>query len=419
MFLPVIERWFAEKFGEPSPPQREGWPKIQSGQNVLIAAPTGSGKTLAAFLSSIDALMRQGPYLPNETQVLYVSPLKALSNDIRKNLQGPLEQIEALDPFLPAIRVVVRTGDTTQSERNSMIRRPPHILVTTPESLYILLTSNSGRSMLKSVKTVIVDEIHSMARDKRGSHLALSLQRLEALAGKVQRIGLSATQKPLEDVAHFLVGPDRDCALVDVGTFREVDLGIELPKSPLSAVCSHETWEEIYERVAQLIQEHRTTLIFVNTRKLAERISGRLTKVLGDDQVSCNHGSLSKERRLKVEHSLKEGKLHALVAIAAIELGIDIGDVDLVIQIGAAKSIAVFLQRIGRSGHALRKKPKGRVFPLTIDELLEAEALLGCVRKGILDRTPQPPKPLDILAQQIVASCVAQEWTEDALLQNI
>ncbi len=418
MFLPVIDRWFAEQFGEPSPPQKEGWPEIQSGKNVLIAAPTGSGKTLAAFLCAIDSLMRQGPYLPDETQVLYISPLKALSNDIRKNLQRPLEEIAALDPFLPVVRVVVRTGDTTQSERASTARRPPHILVTTPESLYILLTSNSGRSMLKTVKTVIVDEIHSMARDKRGSHLALSLERLEALTGRVQRIGLSATQKPLEDVAHFLVGADRECTLVDAGTFREIDIGVELPRSPLTVVCSHEVWEEIYERIAQLIAEHRTTLIFVNTRKLAERIAARLTKVVGEDQVSCHHGSLSKERRLKAEHSLKEGKLRALVATASLELGIDIGDVDLVIQIGAAKSIAVFLQRIGRSGHALRKKPKGRVFPLTIDELLEAEALLNCVRKGILDRTPQPPKPLDILAQQIVASCVAHEWTEEDLLNT-
>ncbi len=415
MFLEVIDRWFVAQFGEPSPPQKEGWPKIQSGKNVLIAAPTGSGKTLAAFLCAIDSLMRQGPYLPDETHVLYISPLKALSNDIHKNLQKPLREIASIDPFLPVIRVMVRTGDTTQSERTSMAKRPPHILVTTPESLYILLTSNSGRNMLKTVKTVIVDEIHSVARDKRGSHLALSLERLEALAGKVQRIGLSATQKPLIDTAHFLVGLDRECELVDAGTFRDVDLGIELPKSPLATVCSHETWEEIYERIAQLIEDHRTTLIFVNTRKLAERVAGRLTKVLGEERVSCHHGSMSKERRLKAEHSLKEGKLRALVATASLELGIDIGDVDLVIQIGAAKSIAVFLQRIGRSGHALRKKPKGRLFPLTIDELLESEALLRCVGNGMLDRTPQPSKPVDILTQQIVAACVAHEWNEDEL----
>lgn len=419
MFLPVIEKWFADRFGAPSPPQQQGWPEISTGKNVLIAAPTGSGKTLAAFLCAIDSLMRQGDTLPDETQVLYVSPLKALSNDIRKNLQQPLLEIGSLEPFLPEVRVLVRTGDTPQSERASMIRRPPHILVTTPESLYILLTSAGGRNLLRPVRTVIVDEIHSVARDKRGSHLALSLERLQALTGNLQRIGLSATQKPIEDMAHLLAGAGRECKVVDAGTFRELDLAVELPRSPLSAVCSHEVWEEIYERIAELIGEHHTTLIFVNTRKLAERVSGRLTKVLGEDQVSCHHGSLSKERRLKAEHSLKEGKLRALVATASLELGIDIGDVDLVIQIGAAKSIAVFLQRIGRSGHALRKTPKGRLFPLTIDELVESEALLRCVRRGILDRIPQPVKPVDILAQQIVASCVSGEWKEDELFDTV
>lgn len=418
MFLPVIEKWFEDRFGAPSPPQIQGWPEIRTGKNVLIAAPTGSGKTLAAFLCAIDSLMRQGDQLVDETQVLYVSPLKALSNDIRKNLQQPLQEIGVMEPFLPQVRVLVRTGDTPQSERASMLRRPPHILVTTPESLYILLTSRGGRALLKPVRTVIVDEIHSVARDKRGAHLALSLERLESLTGGLQRIGLSATQKPLENMAHLLAGADRDCAIIDAGTFRNLDMGIELPRSPLSAVCSHEMWEEIYERMAQLIEEHHTTLIFVNTRKLAERVAGRLTKVLGEEQVSCHHGSLSKERRLKAEHALKEGKLRALVATASLELGIDIGDVDLMIQIGSSKSIAVFLQRIGRSGHALLKTPKGRLFPLTIDELVESEALLRCVRTGILDRTPMPAKPVDILAQHIVAECVAHDWKEDELFDS-
>jgi ATP-dependent Lhr-like helicase len=425
-FHPAVARWFRERLGEPTPPQREGWPLIRSGRNVLIAAPTGSGKTLAAFLSAIDGLIRQGPYLPDETQVLYVSPLKALGNDIRKNLEGPLAEIVQADPFLPPVRVMVRSGDTTAGERASMTRRPPHILVTTPESLYILLTSDGGRRMLGTVKTVIVDEIHAFARDKRGSHLALSLERLEALAGGacperagasrgVQRIGLSATQKPLEEVARFLAGVGRDCATVDVGHLRTLDLGVEVPPSPLTAVCSHEVWEEIYARMAELISSHRTTLVFVNTRKMAERIAARLSKILGEEQVTSHHGSLSKKHRLDAEQRLKDGKLRALVATASLELGIDVGDVDLAIQVGATRSIATFLQRVGRAGHALRKTPKGRMFPLTLDELAEAAALFRSVRRGILDRTPQPGKPLDILAQQIVAACVPGEWAEDEL----
>jgi ATP-dependent Lhr-like helicase len=414
-FHPAVRRWFAEKLGEPTPPQREGWPLLRDGRNVLIAAPTGSGKTLAAFLSSIDALFRQGPYLPDETQVLYISPLKALGNDIQKNLSLPLAEITASDPFLPSVRVLVRTGDTSAKERASMSRRPPHILVTTPESLYILLTTGGGRRILSTVKTVIVDEIHALARDKRGSHLALSLERLEALTGGFQRVGLSATQKPLEDVARFLVGKDRDCALVDIGHLRELDLGVEVPKSPLTAVCSHEVWEEIYARMAELITSHTTTLVFVNTRKMAERIAARLTKILGEDAVTSHHGSLSKKHRLDAEQRLKAGKLRALVATSSLELGIDVGDIDLAIQVGASRSIATFLQRAGRSGHVLRKTPKGRIFALTLDELVEAAAILRSIRKGVLDRTPQPPAPLDILAQQVVAACVPEAWDADRL----
>jgi ATP-dependent Lhr-like helicase len=414
-FHPAVRRWFAEKFGEPTPPQRDGWPLIREGRNVLIAAPTGSGKTLAAFLSSIDVLFRQGPYLPDETQVLYISPLKALGNDVQKNLSLPLAEILAGDPFLPSVRVLVRTGDTSAKERASMSRRPPHILVTTPESLYILLTTGGGRRILSTVKTLIVDEIHALARDKRGSHLALSLERLEALTGGFQRVGLSATQKPLEDVARFLVGKDRGCALVDIGHLRELDLGVEVPKSALTAVCSHEVWEEIYARMAELIAAHTTTLVFVNTRKMAERIAARLTKILGEDAVTSHHGSLSKKHRLDAEQRLKAGKLRALVATASLELGIDVGDVDLAIQVGASRSIATFLQRAGRSGHALRKTPKGRIFALTLDELVEAAAILRSIRKGVLDRTPQPPAPLDILAQQVVASCVPEAWSADEL----
>jgi ATP-dependent Lhr-like helicase len=417
-FHPSIQKWFADRLGEPTPPQRDGWPRIREGRHTLIAAPTGSGKTLAAFLSAIDSLVRQGESLADETQVLYVSPLRALSNDVQKNLQGPLSEIRALDPSVPEIRVLVRTGDTPSAERTAMVRRPPHILVTTPESFYLLLTSDGGRGMLRTVKTVIVDEIHALVRDKRGSHLALSLERLEALTGRpVQRVGLSATQKPLENVGRFLAGAGRECTLVDAGTFRALDLAIEIPPSPLSAVCSHEQWEEIYARIAELVREHRTTLVFVNTRKMAERIAGQLTRLLGDDAVTSHHGSLSKERRLDAEERLKAGKLRALVATASLELGIDIGDVDLAVQVGATRSIATFLQRVGRAGHALKRIPKGRLFPLTLDELVEGAALLRCIRGAILDRTPEPSRPLDILAQQIVASCVAEAWEEQTLFE--
>lgn len=419
-FHPTIQQWFLQRLGEPSEPQRAGWPHIREGRNTLIAAPTGTGKTLAAFLSALDSLVRQGPDLRDETSVLYVSPLRALSNDIQKNLQAPLQELRDLDPDLPEVRVLVRTGDTPQSQRAAMLRKPPHILVTTPESFYILLTSAGGRGILRTVKTVIIDEIHALTRDKRGSHLALSLERLEALAGPYQRIGLSATQKPLSEVAKFLVGVGRDCELVDVGHRREMDVAIEVPPSPLETVCSHEQWDEIYNCVAELIREHRTTLVFVNTRKMAERIAARLTTVMGEDQVTCHHSSLSRERRLDAEQRLKAGSLRALVATASLELGIDIGDIDLVIQIGSTRSIATFLQRVGRAGHAIRRIPKGRIFPLTIDELVEASALLRAAKRGILDRTPQPAAPLDILSQQIVAACVEtglDGWSEDALFE--
>jgi ATP-dependent helicase Lhr and Lhr-like helicase len=419
-FHVAVQRWFGERLGEPTPPQREGWPAIRAGKHTLIAAPTGSGKTLAAFLSVLDQLLSRGAELEEQTHVLYISPLKALASDIQKNLETPLAEIRAQDPSLPELRVSVRTGDTSAKHRASMSKRPPHILVTTPESVYILLTSEGGRKMLSSVRTVIVDEIHALARDKRGSHLALSLERLESLTGgQLQRIGLSATQKPLEEVARFLVGVGRECVLVDAGHLREIDLAIELPLSPLTAVCSHEVWEEIYQRIATLVREHRSTLVFVNTRKMAERVAARLATLLGQDDVRCHHGSLAAPRRLDAEQRLKAGQLKVLVATASLELGIDIGDVDLVIQVGASRSIATLLQRVGRAGHGVARTPKGRVFPLTLDELVEAAALLRSIRAKMLDRTPQPGSPLDILAQQIVAACVAETWQEEALFQTL
>jgi ATP-dependent Lhr-like helicase len=425
---PAVARWFAGRFSAPTSVQLQAWPAAQAGQNVLLAAPTGSGKTLAAFLMAIDALVREGAsgrVLPDETRVVYVSPLRALSNDIEKNLLVPLAGIrQALAELgLPdvAIRTAVRTGDTPAKDRTKASGKHPHLFVTTPESLYILLTSEGGRKMLANVRAVIVDEIHALVGDKRGSHLALSLERLAALTGRpLQRIGLSATQKPIEDVARFLVGGPSDgapdCTIVDTGHVRARDLAIELPSSPLEAVMSGEVWEEVYDRITALVREHKTTLVFVNTRRLCERLAKNLADRLGREHVTSHHGSLSREHRLEAEQRLKSGALSALVATASLELGIDVGDVDLVIQVGSTRSISAFVQRVGRSGHFLSGTPKGRLFPLSRDELCEAAALLDAVRRGELDRVRIPEAPLDILAQQIVAATAAEgEWTEDAL----
>jgi ATP-dependent Lhr-like helicase len=422
-FHPVVDRWFSSRFPEPTEPQDRAWPEIQAGRDVLIAAPTGSGKTFAAFLAAIDDLLRQGldGALSDDIRVVYVSPLKALSNDIQKNLSQPLEEIRAAlaAEGLPDanIRVLLRTGDTAPAERQAMVKQPPHILVTTPESLYLILTSERARETLRNVRTVIVDEIHAVARDKRGSHLALSLERLAALSRHpLQRIGLSATQKPIEEIAQFLVGTERPLpVIVDSGHARQLDLALEIPSSPLEAVISAEVWEEVDERLAQLIAEHQTTLVFVNTRRLCERLTMQLSERLGADQVTSHHGSLSREKRLEAETRLKNGELKALVATASLELGIDIGSVDLVCQIGTPRSIATLLQRVGRSGHRLGAVPKGRIFPLSRDELIECAALLRAAREGTLDRLIIPEHPLDILAQQVVAAVACEEWDEDAL----
>ena len=476
-FHPIIAEWFDRQVGQPTDVQVQAWPAIQSGADVLIAAPTGSGKTFAAFLSCIDHLFKQAlaRELDDHTQVLYVSPLKALSNDIQKNLQQPLAEIgtAALSAglLMPELRVLVRTGDTPMTERQQMLKRPPHILVTTPESLFILLTAEKSRRLLQTIRTVIVDEIHAVAPNKRGAHLALSLERLEALTHtKPQRIGLSATQRPIEAIARFLVGnrnssivngqwsigsepsaisnqpsvSDSDnsslniqnfelteapatpypspltspCTIIDVGHKREMDLAVEVPKDELSAVATNAIWADVYDRVAELVRQHRSTLVFVNTRRLAERVSHSLEerlRDLGADVVAAHHGSLSRQSRLSAEERLKSGKTRVVVATASLELGIDIGAVDLVCQIGSPRAIAICLQRVGRAGHWIKAVPKGRLFAMTRDDLLECAALMRAIRTGVLDRIAVPPAPLDILAQQLVAAAATQTWEEDEL----
>jgi ATP-dependent Lhr-like helicase len=428
---PLVQEWFIAKFGTPTEPQEQGWPHILAGRTTLISAPTGSGKTLAAFLICIDRLVRKALSgdLTDRTEILYVSPLKALGNDIQKNLEGPLGEITALAGekglLMPEIRTAVRTGDTLMQDRQRMLKRPPHILVTTPESLYILLTAQKSRGILTDVNTIIVDEIHAVADDKRGAHLALSLERLDALNGALNgtltgqravRIGLSATQKPIETVAHFLTGNNRpDPVIVNIGHKRAMDLAVEVPGQELGPIASNDLWDEVYDRIVALVQQHRSTLIFVNTRRLTERVAFNLAERLGEDVVGAHHGSLARKLRLEAESKLKNGELKVLVATASLELGIDIGHVDLAIHIGSPRSIGVALQRFGRAGHWRGAVPKGRFFPTTRDELLECAALVRSIHQGELDRLVIPESPLDILAQQIVALCSAEEWGEDEL----
>jgi ATP-dependent Lhr-like helicase len=456
-----VAEWFVQRFGTPTEPQEQGWPHILAGKTTLISAPTGSGKTLAAFLACIDRLVRKALAgdLADRTEVLYISPLKALGNDIQKNLEVPLGEILAMAGerglLMPEIRTAVRTGDTLMHERRAMLKRPPHILVTTPESLYILLTADKSRAILRDVETVIVDEIHAVADDKRGAHLTLSLERLEALAYKPPvRIGLSATQKPIEEVARFLTG-NRDCGkatsaaeagsddaaamarlkscpsrsesaagsvsrasdavIVNIGHKRTLDLAVEVPPMPLGPVASNEMWDEVYNRLVVLVEQHRSTLVFVNTRRMAERVAHNLGERIGEENVAAHHGSLSRKLRLAAEKKLKEGQVRVLVATASLELGIDVGTVDLVVQINSPRAIAVTLQRVGRSGHWRGAVPKGRLFCTTRDDLLECAALVRAIRHGDLDRLMIPESPLDVLAQQIVAACAAEEWSEDEM----
>ena len=429
-FHPAVAQWFSDTLGMPTSAQARGWAAIRERRHTLIAAPTGSGKTLAAFLTAIDELFREGleHQLPDEVRVIYVSPLKALSADIHKNLAEPRRGIERLaferGLAAPALTAAVRTGDTTASERAAMLRKPPHILVTTPESLYLLLTSARSREMVRTVRTVIVDEIHAVIGTRRGAHLALTLERLQQAVGPEPflRLGLSATQRPVEEVARYLIGGDTsrgDCVIVDEGHRREMDLAIEVPGSALDAVMAHEVWQEYYDRLAQLIAAHRTTLIFVNTRRIAERAARHLSERIGEDQVTAHHGSLSKAHRLDAEHRLKTGKLKALVATASLELGIDIGHVDLVCQIGSPHRIATLLQRFGRSGHTISGTPKGRLMPVSRDDLVECVALLRSVRRGELDRILHQDAPLDVLAQQVTAETACREYGEDELYQLV
>ncbi|HEY8391760.1 MAG TPA: DEAD/DEAH box helicase [Capillibacterium sp.] len=438
-FHPLVAQWFTETFGAPTPPQAEGWPRIAAGENVLLLAPTGSGKTLAAFLKAIDGLYREkeqdatvlklGTARNPGVKILYVSPLKALNNDIYRNLELPLKGIREysakLGRELPEITRAVRSGDTPGAERQRMLRRPPEILITTPESLFLMLSSKA-RAILKTVRCVIVDEIHTLFTEKRGAYLALSLERLESLVAeaagpgeRLQRIGLSATIRPLEEVAAFLGGYELDpvrggyrprpVTIVDTGQRKELDLQIVLPVPNLRELPEKTIWPSIYQQVLDLVHQHRSTLVFVNNRRLAERVTANLNKLAGEEIARTHHGSLSREIRLEVERKLKSGELKCVVATASLELGIDVGEVDLVIQLESPKEVARGLQRVGRAGHVLNLPSKGRIIPKNRADLLEAVALLEEMKAGRVEPMKAPRNCLDILAQQLVAMTATGE----------
>src|SRR3954453_9481981 len=432
-FTPRVRDWFANAFAEPTAVQAQAWPAIATGSHTLISAPTGSGKTLAAFLSGIDRLAADP--LPDDdrhTRLVYISPLKALSYDIERNLRAPLRGIGA------DIEVAIRTGDTPQRERQAMRRRPPDILITTPESLYLILTSQA-RDMLERVQWAIVDEIHAIASTKRGSHTALTLERMAQL-NEYQRIGLSATQNPLEEVGRFMVGPRRTCTVVDAGVRKPLDLKIQVPVEsmvepeqstghldPLDPVAGGEAtrrsiWPAIYPQVLDLVRQHRSTIVFVNNRRMAERLALRLNELANADRADdaqpfqeiarAPHGSLARGGRPVVEELLKAGDLPCLVATSSLELGIDMGAVDLVLQIESPKSVARGLQRIGRAGHSVGDTSKGRIFPKFRADLLECAVVTKLMREGRIEPTVVPRNALDVLAQQIVAIVAS---TEDAI----
>ncbi len=428
LFSAPTRDWFRSAFAQPTDVQERGWQQVAGGRHALMAAPTGSGKTLAAFLWCLDRLMSEPvPPEAERCRVLYVSPLKALAHDVDRNLRSPLvgigRQLEASGAAPPDINAAIRTGDTPADARRSMERHPPDILITTPESLFLLLTS-AARRILASVRWVIVDEIHSVAATKRGSHLALSLERLCAITkAEPQRIGLSATQRPLEEVARFLGGAGREVAIVDAGRLKTMEVRVEVPVEDMSRLSAEEEtgrtlnsiWPAIYPRLLELIQAHRSTIVFVNSRRLSERLAARINELAGEDLVRAHHGSIAREQRLLIEDQLKAGTLRGLVATSTLELGIDMGAVDLVLQVEAPPSVASGIQRIGRAGHSVGEVSKGVVIPKFRGDLLEAAAVVEGMLDGRIESTVVPRRALDVLAQQIVAMCAMDEWKVDEL----
>jgi ATP-dependent Lhr-like helicase len=460
-FSAPVRAWFETSFAAPTDAQVQGWPAIAAGSHTLLLAPTGSGKTLAAFLAAIDRLgTTPAPPKDHRTRVLYISPLRALAFDVEKNLRAPIAGVtlaaERLGaPFDPPT-VAMRTGDTSSKDRQALVRRPPDILITTPESLYLMLTSRA-RETLRGVETVIIDEIHAMAPTKRGAHLMLSLERLEAITARPpQRIGLSATQRPLDEIARFLGGQTvdgpRPVTIVDAGSRKPLDIEVIVPVDDMNEPGAHRAdtaepgmaergshgygaagnaeanalgfdnpeahtsiWPHVHPRILELIREHRTTIVFCNARRMAERLAGHLNELAGEELVRAHHGSLSREQRVHVESELKAGRLRAIVATSSLELGIDMGTVDLVVLVESPGSVARGLQRVGRAGHQVGEPSTGKIFPKYRGDLLEAAVVVQRMREGLVEEMRYPRNPLDVLAQQIVAACAIDEWSVDDL----